>query len=670
MGGSIGSCGFLMAISWITVCPAWMMGAPAPTPSESPLGIEETYRLDLLPRLKKSVKVGMVSSYDRSGGNDDGFSGKYSFLRKEDGGLVIADLEGPGMIYRIHAPLLTDDIIEFYFDGEASPRIRLKFSEIFEGSHAPFLGPLVGGGAGGHYSYVPIGYKRSCKIVVKAEKFYFYQINYAQYPQDSAIETYQSPLSEAFLRHMEKAKELFSLTGLDITSYAVPPGTQPVRRNSKVVLRPGQAATLFETKKPGRIVGLKLRPASAFAGKDRDIVIRMYWDGDTKPAVASPVGDLFGYSFGEPASRSLLFGTSEGTNYFYFPMPYEKSARIELVSERADGPHLDVEAEVTTVPVPKSPDEGRFYALWKRENPTREGVPFTFLKTSGRGHVVGSILQAQGKESGTTEFFEGDDRAIIDGQLAVPGTGSEDSYNGGWYDVPGRWEDRASLPLSGCLGYKKPLGRTGGYRLMITDAYAYGESMDFNIEHSPEGNRFPTDYTSVVFFYSQERPTADFSLPPAAERAVVAPEKVIFVPGWNTPIHSWSLHSATLEKKSEKFEGKSFRYLSMRATGEDIFGPHSIAFTLDLPASGMYKVELEALYGPDLGITQMFQNEQAAGPPIDLYAAQRKPSALLPAGRIHALQGENTVFFRIVGKGSESSGLGLDLIRIILEREK
>ena len=61
-------------------------------------------------------------------------------------------------------------------------------------------------------------------------------------------------------------------------------------------------------------------------------------------------------------------------------------------------------------------------------------------------------------------FFEGDDQATIDGVLAVHGTGSEDFFNGGWYDVPGRWEDRVSLPFSGSLDFKRHLGRTGGYR--------------------------------------------------------------------------------------------------------------------------------------------------------------------------------------------------------------
>ncbi|MGV3724741.1 MAG: hypothetical protein ACO1SX_27910, partial [Actinomycetota bacterium] len=90
-------------------------GAQAQNPT---VGIEELSRLDLLPRFRDSVKVACVSSYDRTGGNDDGFSGRHSFLRKEGDALVIADLKGPGCVYRIWTPTPTDDPVEFYFDGE------------------------------------------------------------------------------------------------------------------------------------------------------------------------------------------------------------------------------------------------------------------------------------------------------------------------------------------------------------------------------------------------------------------------------------------------------------------------------------------------------------------------------------------------------------------------
>jgi hypothetical protein len=634
------------------------------------LGIEQLYRLDLLPRLKQSVKVGSVSSYDRSGGNDDGFSGKYSFLRKEPGGLVIADLEGPGVIYRMHFPIPSDDFMEFYFDGESTPRIALKVRELFDGAHPPFVLPLVGNGAGGHYSYVPIPYQRSCKILVKAKVFHFYQINYAQYPPGFVIPSYKDSSSAFEAQVLEKVTRLFASTGSDITPYLVPDGTQLERTAVRQTLRPGEAATLFERHKPGRIVGVKLGPASVFEGKDRDVVLRMYWDGDPQPAVASPVGDFFGYSFGQAAVRSILFGTADDMNYAYFPMPFEKSAKIELVSEASSGPAIDVRGEVTLAPLPKAADEGRFYALWRRENPTREGVPYTYLRTAGKGHVVGVVLQAQGMKTGSTEFFEGDDRAVIDGQLAIPGTGSEDSFNGGWYDVPGRWEARASFPLSGCLDYKKYLGRTGGYRLMIADAYAYSASIDYTIEHAPSGNLLPTDYTSVVFFYSQDRPTTEFTLPSVAARRVVDPERIVFVPGWNTPIHSFSFRNATLEKRETKIEGNKIRYLKFRATGEDLFGNHHISFICDMPSAGKYKIDIEAIPGPEDAMVQLVRNEMPVGEPANLHAEHQKAGAQFSLGVMDLQAGENPIFLQLVSKDPKAAGLGLDLVQIIFERVK
>src|SRR5687767_1622389 len=137
---------------------------------ETIIGIEKVSRLDLLPRFQQSVKMASISSYDRTGGNDDGFSGKYSFVRKEGDGLVIADLKGPGVIYRIWTPTPTDDPIEFYFDGETAPRIKERFRDIFDGEHPPFVAPLAGFGAGGFYAYYPLAYRQSCKVIIRAER--------------------------------------------------------------------------------------------------------------------------------------------------------------------------------------------------------------------------------------------------------------------------------------------------------------------------------------------------------------------------------------------------------------------------------------------------------------------------------------------------------------------
>ncbi len=646
--------------------------------SSAAVGIDEMARLDLLPGLKRSVKVGLVSSYDRSGGNDDGFSGKYSFIRKEPGGLVIADLEGPGAIYRIHTPTPTDDIVEFYFDGQAEPGLRLKISELFDGTRAPFLAPLAGSGVGGYTSYVPLTYRRSCKVVVKAETFQFYDINYAVFPEDVAVETYADPPGADFLARVEKAAALLRRAGTDISDALVPAGTRLSTNAVKVRLAPGGKAILYETSKPGRIVALRLGPAAAFAGGARDILIRAYWDGAAEPAIDCPVGDLFGYSFGDPAVRSLMLGTTdEGVDYFYFPMPFERRARIELVSERAPGTSaasgVDVEAEIVSAPVGKTSGEGRFYARWRRENPCTQGQPYTYLRTTGRGHVVGVILQAQGLETGNTGFFEGDDRAVIDGELAVPGTGSEDSFNGGWYDVPGRWETRTSLPLSGCLDYKKPQARTGGYRFFLTDSYAYARSIDYTIEHGPEGNAVATDYASVVLFYSQEPPTAaggdaGEAMRPVAERRVRGLERVVFIPGWNVPIHSTSLQNAVWMKGSVAAGKDRVRVLSMKTSGEDAFGPHHVSFVCDLPEAGRYAILVKAVLGPDQGILRVFERDRPAGEAVNLYAAERAVGGPLRLGTFEMRKGENVVYLHLVGADPRSKGMGFELAELIFEK--
>ena len=50
-----------------------------------------------LARIREYRKAGSFSSYDRTGGNDDGFSGKDSFLRKEGDALVNSKVRPPNV---------------------------------------------------------------------------------------------------------------------------------------------------------------------------------------------------------------------------------------------------------------------------------------------------------------------------------------------------------------------------------------------------------------------------------------------------------------------------------------------------------------------------------------------------------------------------------------------
>jgi hypothetical protein len=632
----------------------------------APVGMEELYRLDRLPTLKTSEKVGSVSSYDRSGGNDDGFSGKYSFVRKDPEGLVLADLKGPGVIYRLWTPTPTDDVLEFLFDGETKPRVEVKFRDLFLGRHPAFPSPLVGFGAGGYYSYVPLPFAKSCVVRIRAPKMQFYQINYALYPPGSPLATFDAEPAAAARRHRDRACELWRSAGSDISRFTTPPEAAVQLSRSRITLAPRSAQVVFRAEQGGRIVGLRLSPAEAMIGKARDLLLRISFDGEA-PAVLCPLGDFFGYAWGQPAMQSLLVGTAGATNYCYFPMPFERGAVVEVVSERATP--VELSAEILHANVPRSADEGRFYAVWRRENPTQEGKPFTFIETGGRGHLVGVVLQAQGFESGKTLFFEGDDETTIDGQEVIHGTGSEDFFNGGWYDVPDRWEKRLGFPLSGCLGYAKHLGRTGAYRLFLGDAYAYHRGIRQTIEHSGEKNNIPTDYCSVTYLYSEPRPTADLTPPPLPDRAVQDPQEVVFPAWWQTPIHAWSFERASLTRKKGKIGEEEVRFLSLSATGEDWFGPHFLSLSCEVPAAGRYAIYIEAVKGPTQAKVQLFQNENPVADPVDLNAEKLEKSGRVLLGHLDLVEGGNNLMFKLVGQNERSAGLGLDLIQVICVRE-
>lgn len=143
----------------------------------------------------------------------------------------------------------------------------------------------------------------------------------------------------------------------------------------------------------------------------RTTLLRIFWDGAEQPAVEAPVADLFGGASGQPAMAGLLAGTLRDTTYLWLPMPFDRFARVEVL-QAPEGPTRTIHAEILTAPVPRRPDEGRFHAVWRGENPTPPGRSFTLLRTEGRGHVVGFVLQAQGLGTDGTAFFEGDDRVV------------------------------------------------------------------------------------------------------------------------------------------------------------------------------------------------------------------------------------------------------------------
>ena len=169
------------------------------------------------------------------------------------------------------------------------------------------------------------------------------------------------------------------------------------------------------------------------------------------------------------------------------------------------------------------------YTCWKSNILSAYEPAHVFLNTKGKGHYIGSVLQAQGLQPGMTYFFEGDDSTATDNVFRMHGTGSEDYFNGGWYALPDRWNRKMSLPLHGALDYSFPFCRTGAYRFYLSDKISFEKNIFQSIEHGPENNKIPVNYTSLAFYYC-DIPPSNFLQPTNSLTGVYMPDTMVLYP--------------------------------------------------------------------------------------------------------------------------------------------
>jgi hypothetical protein len=106
---------------------------------------------------------------------------------------------------------------------------------------------------------------------------------------------------------------------------------------NKNQIKAGETRVLGDVTGPGIVTHMWFTIATADRYHLKSLVLRMYWDGQTLPAVEAPIGDFFGLGLAEYfmyESGPLSVGSQKALNS-YFPMPFRKSARITVTN---DGP--------------------------------------------------------------------------------------------------------------------------------------------------------------------------------------------------------------------------------------------------------------------------------------------------------------------------------------------
>jgi hypothetical protein len=271
---------------------------------------------------------------------------------------------------------------------------------------------------------------------------------------------------------------------------------------------------------------------------NRDLLLRIYWDGESTPSVDCPLVDFFCDPDGRrDVVNTALVNVRRGFNE-YFPMPFRKSARVELVY---DGPLEAGDALWSLMPcysyvmyrtAKKIPAEtGYFHASWRQEALKLGLSDYIALEAKGKGKLVGwnVTVRLPGREGYPVDENE---KFYIDGErkASVEFQGLEDSFGFSW----GFPETENSFPMT---GYYPFLKGAMAYRFFAQDAISFEKSLKIAIgfgEHEDpmfrrEFSRFGSSlqFSSTVYWYQKEPHAPLPPMPPAAERAP-APEEMFW----------------------------------------------------------------------------------------------------------------------------------------------
>ncbi len=405
----------------------------------------------------------------------------------------------------------------------------------------------------------------------------------------------QSLISPAALPYLKTSKLI------QVSSHDTSGGNQ-----DRIFIAPGKKVDILKVEGPGMIVRMWFRVESRDPYFLRRIVIRIYWDNEEKPSVEAPFGDFFGCGFLYKPYISDYLGMTSGGYVCYFPMPFERQARVEISNEtlqEIQGFYYEIGYQKFEGAL-KS-DVSYFHALWNRNIRTSYDSNYVLLKTEGNGHIVGVNLNIQSYD-GKLNFLEGDEMFYVDGEKrpSIHGTGTDDYFSGGNHFSSGEFAG----PYTGLIYKNDSIGQIAAYRFHIGDPIPFRKNIKLTFEHG-HGNQVVADYSSTVYWYQMEPHQPYPPFPIAGQRIPLRIAKPV--------------RMLEAEKLTFRMEGLRSKVVNMSDYGPEWGGNRQMlieardksSFWLDLNGlkEPLYNIDLYYSKGPDYGNADIYLNDVKAG---------------------------------------------------------
>lgn len=620
-----------------------------------------------------------ASSYDRAsrydakhdryvdwGANGDG----NGVVRQEGTEDVLAEISGPGCIWRTWSAAPGNGHVRIFFDGQNAAAVDLPFKAYFDRSSQPFTRDQLVylTTANGANNFTPMPFQKSCRIVADKGWGAYYHFTYTQFEKRTRVPTFARNLSPEDSAALDRANEILAHCGTD------PAGERAAQKTESrsVKLEPGASFEAIGLEGPAAITALRVKlPLPSDIETQRNLLaqltIQIHWDRDSEPGVWAPLGDFFASAAGAVPFQSLPTGVlNDGTFYAYWYMPFASGARITLGNDSAA--MVPIGLEVTHAPL-NGPVEklSRFHAKWHRDALVPERADrapdWTILRTTGRGRYVGVVLHVWNPRGGW--WGEGDEKFFVDGEKfpSTFGTGSEDFFGYAW----------SSGKTFAKPFHDQPVNENNAGHVSV-DRWEIAESVPF--ESSFEGciekyfpNKRPTLYAATAFWYLAPGGGDPYLPAPLSDRI-----------GWWTRPETHR-EKGVLEAESMTIVGKS----------EDSAGPQDmtgfpadkwsndsqlfwqcgqigreLTLKLFVPKTGKYRLKARFTKSYDYGIFEISVDGKPLTSDMNFYSPSVVGSPLTDLGETELAAGDHQLTIKATGKDAASRGVyfGMDYLKL------